>query len=268
MSANSRILVAICAATAATAALTGCNGDDSGDSSAPLLAPAATTSAKAEPFSELTARELLDKAETDMRTSGAMTADVAGREQGSPMHIKAAVTTAGRCAVAGDFDGETMQLIGTGGTGAYLKGDADFWRDIAGEDGDAAAARLAGKWARLTQQDFTGSGLDSLCVLDEVLDGLVSDDDKGTLMKDEPTTLDGKPVIPLVHTMSDHTTTIYVSTGSTPYVIKSEATDGDSTQVGLYTDFGKPPHITVPPRSLTVDPGDLGSDGDGGGFHV
>ncbi|WP_333770764.1 hypothetical protein [Streptomyces sp. IBSBF 2435] len=269
MPASSRILVAICAAAAAAAALSACGGDDRGDSSAPLLAPAATTSSKAEPYADLSARELLDRAETGMRDSGAMTVDLTGTDEGAAMHVKAALTTEGRCAVAASVDGDTFQIIGTG-AGAYVKGDAGFWRDNAsdGADGDTAADRLAGKWARLSEQEFTDSGLDYFCVLDELLDDMTSDDDKGTLTKNLPTTLDGKPVIPLVHTTSDGTTTIYVSTGDTPYVVKSESTGGDSPDVGLYSDFGKPPHIAAPPPSLTVDPGDLGGDQDGGGFRV
>lgn len=268
MPAISRIAAAVCAATAATAALTGCNGDGSQDTSAPLVAPAATTSAKAVPFGDLTAAQLLDGAVKDMRAAGAMTAEMTGRDDiGSPVHVKAAVTSSGDCALAADFNAETLQFIGTGGAGGYLKGDEGFWSDIGDENGDAAA-RFAGKWTRLTQQEVTGIGLDHLCGLGEMLDDMTSATDEGTLRRSAPITLDGgTQVIPLVHSVSGRMTTIFVSTGATPYVVRSE-TGEEGDQVGLYSDFGKRPHISVPPHALTVRPGDLDPDAGNGGFHV
>lgn len=267
MPARSRILVAVCAATAATAALTGCGGHGSDDSSAPLLAPAATTAAKTQPFADLTASALLDKAVKDMRGSGAMALDISSGGSFDGTSLQATVTTSGRCTLTADVDGESVEVIGSGGTGGYLKGDSGFWIDVSDDDasGDAAAAKFAGKWVKLTQQEFTGLGMDHVCDLDEFLDDMTSEIGDGTLRKSAEIPLDdGQQVIPLVHTVSGRMTTIFVSTGSSPHVVKSETAAGAVT---LFTDYGKQPHLSAPPHPLTIAPADLGSDL-GGNFHV
>jgi hypothetical protein len=266
MPARSTILVAI-SATAAIAALSGCGGDKGDSSSAPLLAPAATTSAKAEPYSDMTAKELLDRAETDMRDSGAMTVDMNGMQDGSPMQVKAAMNTGGSCAVAMRMDGDDVQLVSPGGSHVYMKAPAAFWKDNAGPNGGKASDVLGGKWVKLTRQMLEGSSFSDLCTLDGMMDTLTSDDGDGTLAKGEPTTLNGKPVVTLIETYPDETDTLYISTGDTPYVVKLETTEGDSPSTGTFTDFGRMPHVSVPPRSQTVDLAGLGLD-TGGGFTV
>lgn len=262
-------MVAVCAATAAIAAISGCNTDDSADSSAPLVVPAATTAAQAEAFPGMTASEVLDEAKTAMRVAGAMTVDATGVDDGTDMHVKVAVTTVSRCAVAAEFGDESMQMVRPGGTGAYVKGNTEFWQDFAGDAGDAAADRLTGKWARLTSREYTGKGLDSFCSLDEVLDSLLPDGDAADLMaKRDRTTLDGRPVVPLTLSDRQGSMTVYVSTGVHPYVVKAETRDGSSRSSAVFTDVGLPPKVSAPPSSATVDAGDLGSDDGSGGFHV
>jgi len=267
MPAITRSLAAMCAAAAAGALLTGCLGDeDDAGGALPVAVPAASTASaahKAQPFADLTARELLDESVANMRASGAFTMDmtVSGYDGG---RLKVAATTSGTCALSGDYDFEHLQLIATGDGRAYLKGDDQFWYDSA-DDGDAAADRLAGKWARLTPQEYTGIGMDQMCSVDDFLDVVTSGMGEGTLRKSAQITLDGRQVVPLVHTVSGRMTTLFVSTGGTPYVVKSET--GLDT-VGLYTDFGKPPHVTAPPTSLTVDPAELAALTDDGGLSV
>lgn len=267
MPAIARSLAAMCAAAAAGALLTGCLGDeDDAGGALPIAVPAASTTAaaqKAQPFADLTARQLLDKAVADMRASGAFTMDMATSGYDGD-HLKVAATASGACALSEDVDSERMQLIVTEDGQAYIKGDDQFWYDSS-DDGDATADRLAGKWARLTQEEYTGIGMDQLCSVDDFLDVMTSETGEGTLRKSAQITLGGRQVVPLVHTVSGRMTTLFVSTGSTPYVVKSESS---LDAVGLYTDFGKPPHVTAPPTSLTVDPADLaaltGDGGDGG----
>ncbi|NUP35682.1 MAG: hypothetical protein HOY76_01335 [Streptomyces sp.] len=265
MPAITRMLAATCAAAAAGAALTGCTGDDSGDESAPLLAPVVTTSAAAEPFSDLSGAQLMKRAEQDMRDSGAMTIESKGTEDGAPLHTKEAITDSGKCVAAADSDGMSFQIIGVSATEAYLKADKEFWIE---NGGAGAAGRLAGKWVKLPAAEISDSGMQDMCDLDSAMDEASADDDESTFTKQAPVELDGKQVVPIVEDSSDGTTTIYVSTGDTPYIVKSVIADGDSPEVDVFSDFGKPPHIVAPPRALTIDPGDLGGNPGGGGLHI
>lgn len=276
MPAITRSLAALCASAAASTALTGCLGDGTdGGAAVPLAAPAASTSAAAtggpQPYADLTARQLLDKAVADMRAAGALTVDMSGEYDDSLMHAKAAVTTSGTCAASVDADGETLQLIVTGHGTPYVKGDDSFWYDNAGDSGDGGDAtvdRLAGKWARMTRAELAELGLDRLCELDKFLDDSMADIGRGTLRKEAQVTLGGRQVVPLVHTVAGQRSTIYVSTGATPYVVKSVESEDGSSETDLYTGFGAAPHVSAPPTTLTVQPRDLGGGPDGGTFHV
>lgn len=257
-------MAAVCAAAAAGAALTGCEGDDD-RGSGPIVVPAATTSAKAEPFADMTASELLDKAEQDMRDSGAMTYEISMTEDGSSLRVKGAATTEGACVAAMDMDGGRAQIIVPGGEDMYLKGDHDFWEQNAGP---ATARVFAGQWLKIPQSQFQDDDLSGMCDLDAIMDSVAEGDgaDGTTVTKGAPTTLDGKQVIPLTQTDEDGgVAVIDVSTGATPYVVKVVEQAGDEPGFATFTDFGKHPRITVPPHARTVDPDDFGP---GGGLHI
>jgi hypothetical protein len=245
-------------------ALTACTSHQ--NSSAPLVVPAATTSAKALPPAEPTARELLDKAVQDMRASGAVTAEITGRYEFSPMRIKATAGTSGRCAITADLNnGDSLRAVATGGPGAYLRGNEAFWSDIA-DTSAAHVTELAGSWGRLTPAEFTDTGLEHFCVLDEMLGDLTAEEGNGTLRKGAPISLDGgQRVIPLIRTVGGHMTSVFVSTGSTPYVVRSEVGEEGYGLVSVFTGFGRQPHVSTPPHPRPLLAGDLGGDD---GFHV
>jgi hypothetical protein len=273
MPARSRIVVAVCAATAATAALTGCNS--SGDSSAPLVVPAATTAAdpavsaapgKDDPFASMTADGIVSLAEANMRAAGAMTVSVNAVEDGKVMQIKASLTAAGKCAAAMRADAMKMQIIKTDATHAYIKGNADFWRTAGGAKGDKVAATIGDRWVKLNKKALESGSLSEFCSFDGLMMDMLSDDGDDSdaeVVKGAPTTLDGQQVIPLIEKLPDETDTLYVTTGKTPYVVKLEGKGGDSPGYATFGDFGKKPHISAPPASQTLDMAELGIDPDG-----
>lgn len=264
MPAGRKLTAAVCAAAAAGAALTGCQGDDD-KGSGPIVVPAATTAAKAEPFADMTASELLHKAEQDMRDAGALTYEIAGSDHGALMHLKAAVTSKGACVAAFDLDGAKGQLIVPDGSVLYLKGDRDFWKQN-GQGG--LAPRFSDKWVRIPASAFDHGELSGMCDLDVLMDSLTDGDadDGTTVTRDPATTWDGKQVIPVRQTDADsYTVTLDISTGATPYVVRSVDRSEDAPGSITFGDFGKEPRITVPPHAQTVDPEDFGHKG---GLHI
>lgn len=261
MGANRNTALAAAAVAIAVAALTGCGGDKK-DGAAPLVKPVATTSAASDPFQGLTAHQVLDRAETSMRAVSSMTVDVSGMDKGQPMQFKAVLTRTGNCASAMRINGDAVQLIAIGATG-YLKGDAHYWESKGGSKAKTLAPVLADKWVKLSPKVYAQSGLGTLCTIKELITGMAADDSEGTLVKGHATTLAGRPVLSLIHTKSDSVTTIYVTTTGTPYVVKAATTGSDPTS-GTFSDFGKPAHISAPPKSRTVDLSAFsGPDGDG-----
>lgn len=249
------------AALAAAAALTGCGGDKP-DASAPLLKPIATGAADNGPFRDLTARQVLDRSEMAMKDVPSMTADVTGLFEGEAMRARVVVTRTGMCAAAFRLDGDAVQLIGTGGKNLYMKADAGFWKAKGGPRGGAVAATLAGKWVKLPAKAVDSGDLSGFCTTSGLLDGLTDGD--GALVKGHPTTVAGQPVLPIIQTASDETTTFYVAATGLPYLVKVSTPDGSDPATGTFTDFGKPAHINRPPASETLDLSVLtGPDGDG-----
>lgn len=262
MGAYRKSALAAVAVLAAAAVLSGCGGDKK-DGAAPLVKPVVTTSAAAGPFQDLTADEVLHRAETAMKAAPSMTVDLSFVSDGKPMQIKEALTGSGKCAAAMRIEGTAFQIIAIGTTG-YLKADAHYWETKGGSKGKAVAPLLAGKWVKLPPKLYAQSGFNMLCTIKGLITTMSSDDNEGTLVKGHPTVLDGRPVLPLIHHNSDEVTTIYVTTTGNPYVVKVVTPTGADKGSGTFSDFGKPAHISAPPRSSTFDlSAYAGPDGDG-----
>ena len=200
-----------------------------------------------------------------MKAVSSMTVDISGSHEGKPMQFKAVLTRSGECASAMRIEGDAVKLVAIGGTG-YLKADRHYWESN-GPKSKAVAPVLAGKWVKLPPKLYAQSGLGTLCTIKDLMAGMSSDDHEGTLVKGHPTTLDGRPVLPLIHTKQDEVTTIYVTTTGTPYVVKAATPGGADAQSGTFGDFGKPAHITAPPPSSTVDLSAVSSP-DSDGFSI
>ncbi|MFI0900128.1 hypothetical protein [Streptomyces sp. NPDC020983] len=268
MPATRTFIAALCAVAAGGAALTGCGGDDKGDDAAPLMKPVVTTSAKAaEPFADLTADEVLDRAEQGMRDSGAMTYELSGTDDdGTKMHVKGTLTTTDKCALAVDMGQGKAQLIFTGGAYTYMKGDRTFWTTNA--DADAAVV-IGDKWVKIPSSEFDSDDQDNfktMCDLNGMMDTLSEDDgSESTLDKGQSATVDGQQVFQLIETEGEDKTTISVTTGDKPVIVRAQGTDQGQPMLMVFSDFGKQPNVSAPPPSLTIDPSKVGGPG---GLHI
>lgn len=251
MGATRRIAAAVIAVTAAAAVLTGCGGDDDA-SDAPLVVPAATT-ADDGPFAGKSGQEILTQAEAAMDAVTALTVDAhLTGEDGSSLHLTAALTDSGKCAASVEPDGEDpVQVIGIHDT-YYLKADASFWQDQGGH-GDVLARTFAGKWVRLPADE--ADGLDQFCDLSTVLSE--NEDSVVVSGKDTPTTRYGRPVIPL-RASDAGDTVVYVAAQGTPYILGLVHHEGGGDV--RFTGFDKAPEISAPPAGDTVDLGSVGGD--------
>ncbi|MGW5350066.1 hypothetical protein ACWERV_06010 [Streptomyces sp. NPDC004031] len=270
MPATRTFIAALCAVAAGGAALTGCGGDK-GDDAAPLLKPAATTAAPttaAEPFADKTAEEVLKQAEQGMRDTGAMTYELSGSDADTgQMHVKGTLTTTNKCALAVDMGQGKVQLIFTGGDYTYMKGDNTFWT----ENADAESAKVIGdKWVKIPSSEFDSDDEDNfktMCDLNGMIDTLSEDDGDttSTLTKGHTATVGGQQVFQLLETDDKDKTTISVTTGDSPVIVRAEGTSDGQPMLMVFSDFGKQPNVTAPPPSLTIDPSKVGGPG---GLHI
>ncbi|MEE4543187.1 hypothetical protein V2S66_14560 [Streptomyces sp. V4-01] len=244
--------------------LAGCSGgggrDEGGD--APIAHVAVRTTDDAGPYGGMTPRQELAKAEEAMRQVSAMTVDMDQQQGGRRVHLTAAITAGGGCALAEQAAGDSVQVIGTRDN-TYLKADDAFWRAHGGPDGSRVAAALDGKWLRLDQRpsatEFAG-----YCSVAGFMSATSSNLGQGAVVRGRPATLDGKAVLTLVHTTPGHRATVRVAATGTPYILRSDisgaggsagtgsaATDA-ATESVTFSGFGRPPRISPPPPGATV----------------
>jgi hypothetical protein len=247
MTATHRIAAAVLAVAAASAVLTGCGGDDDA-ADAPIVRPAATT-ADSGPLAGQSADQVLSEAREAMKSAGAVIIDAhLTDDNGQELRFTSAVAGTGKCASVIHEGPDSVQLIGIGET-YYLKGDAQYWRDAAG---DVPAQTFAGKWAKLPAK--AADSFDGMCRVDP----LVDIGDVGPVTRGAATTKYGASVVPLRRRDDDGTVdTAYVAATGTPYVLGLANTDVDAYV--RFTGFGKAVKISAPPAGETVDLSSVGS---------
>jgi hypothetical protein len=252
MKATRKLTAAVIAAGTASAVLTGC-GNSTDDSTAPIVrAATATTSADTGPYADLTGAQLLDRAMDAMTAVSSLTMDLRTTDDdGSPIHVTAALTKAGKCAASFDQDGTEFQVIGTGDV-YYLKADADYWRAHGGSNGAALAQALSAKWLKMPMS-VAGSEFSTFCELTGLLAAFTEGEDGAeTTAKGRSTDYDGTQVIPLTVHDSEGDTLVDVATVGEPYIL-AMYTPNDDTNRATFSGFGDKPAIAAPPANQTVD---------------
>ncbi|BBA99940.1 putative lipoprotein [Actinacidiphila reveromycinica] len=257
MAATRTFCAAVLGTAVAVAALTGCGGGGP-DSDGPLVVPAATT-AETGAFAGESADQVLSRAGAamDAATSVTVAIRVADDEDGD-VRVAAALTATGKCAASIENGGEDpVQVVGMHGT-YYLKGDASYWQDQGGDEGDVLADAFAGKWVKLPsgEEDAVGD-LDGFCTMDTLVAAVVDGDT--VTDKEAVTTRYGTSVVPLRERDEDGTANVmYVAADGAPYIVALVSDDGEASI--HFSDFDKPLEISAPPAGDTVDLGSVGGD--------
>jgi hypothetical protein len=248
----------------AAGVLSGCGGDKDDSSTAPVVRPAATGSATAtattarpaaDPFPQLTADQVLSRAETAMDKAASMSVDLRTVEDTGPFHLTSALTRSGKCAATVQVVGAELQVISLGSGSAYLKAPGDYWRAKGGKRGGQLAAVFGGKWAKLPAKASHDPALGEFCSLKTLLGEFESNSDSATTVKGDPATLDGRPVEHLIQIIGGVSMDVSVAASGTPYILK--AVHGEAGKEGsgtvTFSGFDKPVAINPPPPSQTVD---------------
>ena len=257
-----RILAAVLAAGAVAVGAAGCGGDHS-SADAPLVRPMSSRASDEGPFADLTAHQVLDRANAAMRATSALTLQEDGTSGGRTLHLRSVMTDSGRCtATMSDDRGVGLQVIGTG-SAYYLKGTRSFWQGAGVTSSELKL--LDGSWLREPASATSDSGtIGLLCDKGRFMDHMTSELDVGTVAKHRPTSVGGAPALPVVHVKPKWTSTLYVAMTGEPYLLQCEipAPTGGGMVTEKFSGFGRMPRISVPPADRTVDPADLGASKD------
>lgn len=226
------------------AALTACGGGDSGGGGAGGDDAAATTFAE-----DSTAEEIRDAAITAMEEAESLRMDGSITAETGEVELDLSADRDGNCSgTIGITGGSPAEVLGTGGK-AYVKGDADFWSGLTGNDaqGQQIADQIGDKWALLP-----GEGFNSLCDLDELLSNL-DEDAQDQLEKGEVTDVDGTEAITVTSEKDGETTTTYVATGEPHYVLRLEKEGGSEPGGFTVSEFDEPVEAEAPAEDDVLD---------------
>ncbi len=229
-----RVLVLFAAAAATgAAALAGCTSG-SGSSGASAVA----VGAEGNGVETKSATEIVAVSKAAAQAASAVR--VAGTADGSQIAARLSPDVADVQLV---HSGEHVEVLRVG-TDHYLKGDAAFWTEAASA---AAAAKLAGKWVKLTAAQ--AASYEQFLSIPTFFDGMFQS--TGTPTKGAVTTVDGTEEVTLVDTDGSK---LYVATTGKPYPLKVESAGSTGDQVTL-SDWNVPiTDIAAPPAGSVVDP--------------
>lgn len=207
----------------AGALLAGCgdSNQDSEGSGTPTTAPASNGVA------DLTPDEIVDKAAAalDAAKSYRMQGDI--NDEGQTMTLDFKV--AGEDVLGSiSMQGAKVELLSAAGQ-FYIRPDAAFWKQNAGDGAENIAKLMAGRWAKLSPKDEDFKGFFQLADPHQLLKP------DGTLTKGQTKDVNGVSAIGLVDGSADGGT-LYVATTGEPYPLLLEGPKGEG-QIS-FSDFG------------------------------
>ncbi|MET8244826.1 hypothetical protein ABZV31_10630 [Streptomyces sp. NPDC005202] len=228
-----------------------------------FLSRALAPSAAADDDGNLTAKQLADQADDNLRHATSMHLKFADHSAGvatdakKPTSMDLSLDRDGNCA-------GTLRMASNGGTveivkrvdQVWMKPDAAFWKaQLPGGQGDAAAELYKNRYIHGTTNDKLLEDVSGLC---EMTTYQQQPDGGGDLTKGAETTLDGTKVIPLTGQRDDGTrTTLYVTSSSPHRLYATTEKGGGTDRIVTYTDYDKPVPTKTPSPGESVDIGKL-----------
>lgn len=219
-------------AIGALVVLTACGGDDFADGSVTEIEKA---------FS------------TDMRSlesvhiAGTVTGD------GNQIELDLGLNTDGDCEGSIGLSGGTAEIVSLDGT-AWMKPDEAFWRASSPDTADEIIAAVGDNWVVVPP---SAANVTSVCDLGQVLDSLLSEDNKD-FTKAGTETVDGELTVKLTRPDNDDpeaTTTSWIAVDGKHYLLKFEKTGGAGPGGVTLSDFDVPLDISAPSPDEIADLG-------------
>lgn len=201
---------------------------------------------------------LTDNGVAALAPSEILSKAVAALQAASSVHIKGDVTNDGQ-KIGFDLtltktkdgvgtltmSGQTVQLTKIG-TDVYMKADAAFWKQFAGDQGDLIATLLQGKYLKTSTSDTEFGSMASFFDFAEAIDLKGGEATKG-----ETKSINGINAISLKESGSTSPSTLWIATQGEPYPLRLEGPPGEGAID--FTDYNKPVTIPTPPADQVLD---------------
>ncbi|MFF5286813.1 hypothetical protein [Streptomyces sp. 62] len=238
------VTAVLCAAFALGAAACGPSSDDA---------------KPAGPFGGMTGSQIVDKAFAATRAAKSVTVDVDEQGPVDPLKAYLSLDTQGRCTGTLTMGVDrTVELIRPGGKSVYMRFDEAFLREQVEEDGpetqDAMVKDLKGRWVKGPVSDPDNQGMLELCDLKTLLGGF--EQGASGIVKGAETTVGGQKALALTEPGDGgESSTVYVATQGTPYVLRIVTKGGDEPGTITFSKYGKPVEAKVPAAKDVVTTG-------------
>ncbi|MEV8590546.1 hypothetical protein AB0424_26785 [Streptomyces sp. NPDC051180] len=234
----------LCAAVAAGAAACGPSPDDAKAAGSPAE-PTGSARAKASgPFGELTGSQIVDKAFAATRAAKSLTLDIDLRSADEPTKGYLSLDSRGKCVGTLSLGtASTAELLKADDRDVYLRFDEAFLREQVKEESpeqqEATLDQFRGRWTKMPLSDPDAEDMTALCDLESLLSSF--DGGASGIVKGGETTVGGRKALALTEPAGGgETSTVYVATEGTPYVLRIVTSGGDEPGTITFSRFGRP----------------------------
>jgi hypothetical protein len=200
------------------------------------------------PLAGLSAKQVLSKAVSDLKSASSF--HIAGTvdEQGTTISLDLTYKHGIGCeGTLGLASKGSIYLLVIGGT-AWLKPDQAYWESNAGSSAPAVIAAIGGKYLTAPTSSSSISGLAQLCNANSLASSFTSPKD---IAKGSTSTINGQQALALDDPAKS--SALYVTDTSSPQMLRlTSAQSGNSGRVD-FTGYGASVILTPPPASETLD---------------
>jgi hypothetical protein len=250
-----RVLFAVSAAALVAA---GCGDSSDTPAAAGSGTPSASASASASSSSgggtaDLSATEILAKAQAALKAAPSVHLKGSGASEGQTFEIDMRYGEGKKAAGSITSAGQKIELIRNGQT-VYMKADAKFWTSSAGPE---AAKLLGGKYLKAPLTDQRVAALATFTDKDSFTGEVLKPD--GTVTKGETKDIRGTKAIGLKSSGSGGGGTLYIAAEgeALPLQILPESGGKDVGQLD-FLDYGQTVNVDEPPAAQVIDVAKLG----------
>lgn len=158
------------------------------------------------------------------------------------------------------YGSSTVELLGVDGR-VWMKADARFWREEAGEGGEQTGALIGDRWLRLAGGDQFREFCDLGRFVERAFSGGLVGADASQLSLGAVSSIDGVEVVAVTEELGPGRAYGYVETGGRHRLVRMVVTGAGSGDIS-FTDFDEPLEVRAPRPREVADLGPLdGLDG-------
>ncbi|MFH8840694.1 hypothetical protein [Streptomyces sp. NPDC017868] len=202
------------------------------------------------PFGELSGSQIVDKAFAATKGAKSLTVDIDERKAAEPFKAYLSLDTRGQCTgTLTTGTTSTVELIKPDRRNVYLRFDEASLReqvkDESAEVQEAALKELRGRWMKGSVSDPDNKDMVALCDPKQLLGGF--EQGASGIVKGAETTVGGQKALALTEPDGKgESSTVYVATQGTPYVLKIVTKGGEEPGTITFSHYGKPVEAKAP----------------------